>query len=224
MADRINKARYWWAVLYQENMRPDWREKIDDLVQLPFAYCEHTRDRDTKSEHRKDHVHLIVVNPNTTTYKHAMSIFNLLSADGRKALNKCEACVDIRHCYDYLIHDTDSCRKQGKEPYDPSERIEGNNFDIGSYEQLDSADKQEMLRELVGFIISEKFTNINDFTVHALRDFGDRYWPIIVAYNRMLDGYCAGNYKKEERAWEREQRARERAAGSMEQSATTGAE
>jgi hypothetical protein len=42
---KIAKARYWWAVLYQENMRPDWRETIDDLLQLPYAYCEHTADK-----------------------------------------------------------------------------------------------------------------------------------------------------------------------------------
>lgn len=49
---KIAKARYWWAVLYQENMRPDWRETIDDLLQLPYAYCEHTADKDSKGEHR----------------------------------------------------------------------------------------------------------------------------------------------------------------------------
>lgn len=32
--------------------------------------------------------------------------------------------------YDYLIHDTDKCRKLGKHQYDPSERITGNGFDI----------------------------------------------------------------------------------------------
>ena len=83
---KIAKARYWWAVLYQENMRPDWRETIDDLLQLPYAYCEHTADKDSKSEHRKDHVHIIVAKSNTTSYKHIMEVFNLLSAPGKKAL------------------------------------------------------------------------------------------------------------------------------------------
>ena len=81
---KIGNARYWWAVLYQENMRPDWREKIDDLLQLPYAYCEHTADKDSKSEHRKDHVHIIVAKSNTTSYKHIMEVFNLLSAPGRR--------------------------------------------------------------------------------------------------------------------------------------------
>lgn len=193
---KIAKARYWWAVLYQENMRPDWRETIDDLLQLPFAYCEHTADKDSKSEHRKDHVHIIVAKSNTTSYKHIMEVFNLLSAPGKKALNTCEACVNIRHCYDYLIHDTDSCRKQGKEQYDPSRRITGNNFDIGAYEQISSAQKQEMLKELVGYIIANGFTTINDFTVAAMNDFDGCYWEIIVGYNGTLERYCRGNYLK----------------------------
>ena len=68
---------------------------------------------------------------------------DLLSAEGKKAINKCEAVVGIRNVYDYLIHDTEDCRKKGKEQYDPSERITGNNFDIGAYEQLGTAEKNE---------------------------------------------------------------------------------
>lgn len=193
---KIGNARYWWAVLYQENMRPDWRDVIDDLVQLPYAYCEHTADKDTKSEHRKDHVHIILAKNNTTSYKHIMSVFNLLSAPGKKALNTCEACVDIRHCYDYLIHDTKSCEKQGKEKYDPSCRVTGNNFDIGAYEQISAAQKQEMLRELVEFIIENGFMTINDFTVAAWAAFDPQYWEIMVGYNGTLERYCRGNYLK----------------------------
>ena len=208
---KIAKARYWWAVLYQENMRPDWRETIDDLLQLPYAYCEHTADKDSKSEHRKDHVHIIVAKSNTTSHKHIMEVFNLLSAPGKKALNTCEACVNIRHCYDYLIHDTDSCRKQGKEQYDPSRRITGNNFDIGAYEQISSAQKQEMLKELVGYIIANGFTTINDFTVAAMNDFDGCYWEIIVGYNGTLERYCRGNYLKRKAKIETLEGARDKA-------------
>lgn len=196
MSERINKARYWWAVLYQENMRPDWREMIDDLVQLPFAYCEHTRDRDSESEHRKDHVHVIVVHPNTTTYKHALSIFNLLSEDGKKALNKCEACVDIRHCYDYLIHDTDSCRKQGKEPYDPSERIEGNNFDIGSYEQVSQQLKNEMLREMIDFVVDNGICDITTFYINCKKLNDPLYFDVFKSYGSLIERICKGNHHR----------------------------
>ena len=78
----------------------------------------------------------------------ATNVMDLLSAEGKKAINKCEAVVGIRNVYDYLIHDTEDCRKKGKEQYDPSERITGNNFDIGAYEQLGTAEKNEMFLEM----------------------------------------------------------------------------
>ncbi|MCQ5211614.1 replication protein, partial [Megasphaera massiliensis] len=80
--------------------------------------------------------------------------------------------------------------------YDPSCRITGNNFDIGAYEQISSAQKQEMLKELVGYIIANGFTTINDFTVAAMNDFDGCYWEIIVGYNGTLERYCRGNYLK----------------------------
>lgn len=195
----ITKARYWWAVLYQENMIEDWRDKIADEVQLPFAYCEHTKDTDTKSEHRKDHVHLILVFPNTTTYSHALNVFKLL---GDKSVNTCKAVVNIRNAYDYLIHDTDACRKAGKHLYDPSERILGNNFDIGSYEQISAEEKQERLLELVDFIRQNHYMDISTFTFDALETFGRDYWEIIVGYNANLERYCRSEYQK----WERKQK------------------
>lgn len=169
--NRINKARYWTAVLYPENMVKDWELLIGDIVQYPYAYCVHNADIDSKSEHRKDHVHIILVFPNTTTYKHAKSVFDLLSKKDKHALNTCEAVVGIRNCYDYLIHDTETCRKQGKHQYEPSERITGNNFDIGSYEQLSSAEKNAMFEELSRCIEDFNFSNYADFFIFALNEY-----------------------------------------------------
>lgn len=163
MAERINKTRFWWAVLYPENMDSDWEDKIADIVQLPFAYCIHARDRDKKSEHRKDHVHLILSFPNTTTYNHATKVFDQLSSDGKKATNTCQAIINIRNAYDYLIHDTDGSRKQGKELYCTDERITGNNFDIGAYEQIGLAERNEICKELCTAIVDNGFTNFVDF-------------------------------------------------------------
>ena len=107
----MSNAKYWWAVLYQENMRTDWEDRISELVQIPYAYCKHTKDIDTKSEHRKDHVHIILAFPNTTTYNHAYNVFSELNADGKQALNTCKQIISIRNAYDYLIHDTPDCQK-----------------------------------------------------------------------------------------------------------------
>lgn len=197
---KIDKARFWTAVLYPENMREDWELAIGDIVQYPYAYCKHTQDKDSKSEHRKDHVHIILAFPNTTTYNHAMSVFGLLSAEDKKALNKCEAVIGIRNVYDYLIHDTETCKKQGKELYDPSERITGNNFDIGAYEQLGTAEKNEMFLEMGEAIREHGFTNYMDFYEYVVDTYDDmNYIEVMRNYSSHFERLTKGNHHKFER-------------------------
>lgn len=175
-------------------MPDDWEEKIADILEVPFAYCVHSKDTDSKSDHRKDHVHLIVVFPNTTTYKHALSVFKLL---GKDACNTCHACVNIRHCYDYLIHDTESCEKAGKHLYDESERITGNNFDIGAYEQVSQQEKNDILQEICDFVIGQKIVNMADFYIMFSENFGGGvYFEVMKANNALIDRLTRGNYLK----------------------------
>lgn len=194
---KIEKAKFWAGVLYPENMREDWENEIGDIVQLPYAYCKHNKDKDIKSEHRKDHVHLILAFTNTTTYKHALSVFNQLSAEGKTALNKIEAVISIRNMYDYLIHDTETCRKKGKELYSKEERITGNNFDIGAYEQLGTAERNDMCKELCSVIIENGFTNFSDFFVFAMANYEDtNYFEILKTYSGLFEKLTRGNFQK----------------------------
>ena len=191
------KNKYWVGVLYPENMRPDWEIEIGDLVEVPFSYCIHSADTDTQSEHRKDHVHLILVWPNPTTYNHAMSVYSRLSAPGKKALNRIEAVINIRHKYDYLIHDTENCRKKGKELYSPEARVCGNNFDIGAYEQLGIAEKNEMCKELCMAIIDNGFTNFGDFFMFVMMAYEDsNYFEIVKTYSGLFERLTKSNYQK----------------------------
>lgn len=193
----IDKARFWTAVLYPENMSEGWQDVVGDTVQIPYSYCKHDRSRDSKSEHRKDHIHMILVFPNTTTYKHALEVFNLLSVDGKKAANTCKAVINIRQMYDYLIHDTENCRKQGKELYDKSERITGNGFDIGLYEQLGVAEKDEIKEELCNAILELGFTNYTDFLLFARENYEDKnYYRIARENNGLFEKITKGNFQK----------------------------
>lgn len=203
------KVKLWEGILYPENMRENWQDDIDDVLQVPFAYAIHDIDHDTKSKERKTHAHVIVVWPGPTTKRAIINVFNRLAADGKKCCSTAEPVNNIRHAYDYLIHDTESCRKKGKELYPPEARIEGNNFDIGQLEQLSTQDKQDMLFELVGFIMAEKFETINEFTMAALREFPTQYREIIIGYNSILERYCRGNYLQGQRRREREAKMRD---------------
>lgn len=194
---QITKARYWEAVLWCENMIDGWQEDISRIVQVPFAYCIHDKDvMEDGVTLRKPHVHMILAFTNTTTYKHALNIFKLLGVD---ACNTCTSCRSIRNCYDYLIHDTEDAKAKNKHQYDESERITGNNFDIGFYEQISAQQRREMLMELRDFILREGFTNIIDFTFATLEDakFSDFiYQDVALSYTSTIDKFCAGNYKK----------------------------
>lgn len=193
----INKARYWWAVLYPENMVEGWQDDLADLVQVPFAYCVHSKDTDAKSEHRKDHVHLIIVFSNTTTRDHAMAVFGQL---GAKAVNTCQAIINIRHAYDYLIHDTPTCEKAGKHKYDPSERITGNNFDIGSYEQVGQAEKNEMLREMLDYIRDNQIPDFMTFYIECPHLADAQYFDVFKSYGALIEKACKGVWQRATRA------------------------
>ena len=193
----ISKAKFWAGVVYPENMVEGWQEKIGDILQLPYCYILHDKDKDTKSEHRKNHVHLMLAFPNTTTQKHALNVMNMLSEEGKTACSTAQAVIGVRNMYDYFIHDTDSSRKMGKELYDKSERITGNGFDIGSYEQLGVAEKLDMKRELCDLIIEKRFINYMDFFEYVLVNYEDsNYFDIITSNSGLFERLTKGNFQR----------------------------
>ena len=144
---------------------------------------------------RKVHLHLMIVFPNTTTYKHALSVFKTLDKVGVTACNTVERVLGVRHMYDYLIHDTEDCRKKQKHLYEQSERITGNNFDIGSYEQLSATEKLDMLDELCDDIIEQDFRNFRDFYLYVRENKTKEYREIIKSNSGLLERLIKGNYQ-----------------------------
>ena len=126
-------------------------------------------------------------------------MFKLLSKPGFNAINTCQAVVSIRGSYDYLIHDTETAKKHNKKQYDSSLRITGNNFDIGAYEQLGIAERNDLCNELCNIIISEKFTNFTDFYEFCLVNLfeeNSNYFEIIKSYSGLFERLTKGNFQK----------------------------
>lgn len=201
------KSRYWAAVCYPESMIPEWQAQIDDLIEFPFAYCIHDLDRDQKSEHRKDHVHIMVAWSNTTTRKAAKELMDRLSVPGRSCCPVIQSVHNVRRAYDYLIHDTEKCRQEGKFLYPKSARVEGNGFDIGSFEQLSTEEKGEAAKEICRFCIDRRIENLSDVFVMVTEseDFSDsKYWEAFKLYNSMIERICRGVYLKNHPAEKKE--------------------
>lgn len=193
------KARYWVGVGYPENMRPDWKDVIGEVTQLPYAYCVHDKDVDGAEDDRKEHVHILLAFPNTTTYKSALSILQELSAPGKKAFNTVQKVNNVRFMYNYLIHDTEDSRKKHKHQYDPKERITGNNFDIGSYEQISVADRQRIRRE-IGMMIFEhpEIVDYSDLYAFIISNCDPEYEDVLCANSGHFWRLCGGRFRHRE--------------------------
>lgn len=202
------KARYWVGVCYPENMIDGWQDVIGDKLQVPYAYCIHDKDHLADyykkamgdkvllpEEERKKHVHIIIAFNNTTTYNNALNTLMTLSKDGCKCLNKVEVVRNIRSKYEYLIHNTEDSKKKKKYAYPASERITGNNFDIGSYEQLSSTDKNKMAMEICQIIKDNEIHNFIDL-FEMVSGMGLEYFDILKSYSGLFDRMCNGNYQK----------------------------
>lgn len=191
-----NKSKYWVAVCYPENMINGWEDSISQLLQIPYAYCIHDKDLTSKDgESRKVHVHILVAFSNTTTEKFAKSCFDTLTAPGMPScFSGIQQVFSVRNMYDYLIHDTSDCRKKGKFQYSPSDRVLGNNFDIGSFEQKSTLEKNDMAKELCNVIISLEFTNFADFYMFVVSNMDGDYFEILKSNSGLLDRICKGVY------------------------------
>lgn len=212
MSHSIEKAKVWLGVTYPENMVEGWQEQAPDLLQgIPFAYCIHDKDKEghevtsadgaiteyiKKLSNRKTHVHWILylkdIKQGTTTRKHATEIFNLLSLPGRICCPGAEACLNIEHSWNYLIHDTENARKKGKYQYPPECRITGNTFDIERYIILSEEKKLEMTKEICDYIVDYRVKDTAKLYRDIRKRFSEEYFQIYKANNAMFDRLCRG--------------------------------
>lgn len=192
--DYTAKARYWSAIMYPENMIDSWKDDISQLLEFPYAYCIH--DKDLNGE-RKTHVHIILALPNTTTFKAVVSLFVRLQKDGFCAFPYHEehaiAIRNIRQAYAYLIHDTEDSRCKYR--YDESERVCGNNFDIGLYEQLSVAEKEKYLQALAGVILDEGYDNFAVFSKYIRDNYEPEIFRIVSSNSAFLERLTRANYQ-----------------------------
>ena len=187
------KNRYWSAVAYPENMIDTWRDDIGDILQLPYAYCIHDKDLlSDGDESRKVHVHIILAFNNTTTKKRALEIINQLSKVGECCCSTVQPIGNIKHMYEYLIHNTEESKKKNKFQYDVSERICGNNFDIGSFEQLSALEKQDMAKDICDLIIANRITNFAILYRLVMENFDANYFDVLRSNSGFFERLCKG--------------------------------
>lgn len=190
------KARYWCAILYPENMIDTWQEDIAHILQKPACYGIHDKDLEKDGSPRKEHVHLMLPFDGPTTLKNVLTIANKLSKPGETCCSTAEVINDMRYMYNYLLHDTDDARKKHKYQYDKSHRVCVNGFDIGVYEQLSLQEKLEMTREICDVIVKEHIVNFIDLYCYVTSNFDSKYFEILDCKHNLFEQLTRANYQK----------------------------
>lgn len=184
------KCKYWTSILYLDSLPSDWQVTISNILQIPFCYCIHDKDLTKDGDSRKPHVHIVLAFNNTTTYNHVLTTIQLVSP----TTSIVKQVINIRYIYNYLIHDTDDAKKQGKFLYSSDDRICCNDFDIGNYEQLSLSDKHKIIKEICDFIVNNDICNFSDFYLNLIQHYDNNYLDIVIAYSGLFERLTRGNY------------------------------
>lgn len=189
------KCKYWTCVMWAENLPDGWQDLVSIKFQNPCCYCIHNV-KDPDENDFKWHVHFVLCFPNTTTYNHALSVFQSLCVPDNR-VNYCERVFNIRYMYDYIIHDTEDAKKKGKHLYSVNDRICINSFDIHFFEQTSQVDKDNMLKQIKNIIRNNphiyNFLDLEDVldTMELDTSLVDE---VLKCYHGFLSEYCKGNY------------------------------
>lgn len=103
------KCYFLTLVTYLDNVEKIIAENLDKIKKFAYAY----HDKDIG---KKPHTHLILAFSSDQTLMKYVKLFNTTEVT---SLDK----KGLKPMYDYLIHDSDKCRLEGKYQYDPSIRI-----------------------------------------------------------------------------------------------------
>lgn len=208
--DKNDKYRMWMFVLYPESMVNDWQERLYDL-QVPICYIIHDKDNyllDPDEKERKIHVHLWVVWNNTVWYGAILKILNKLLAKkvidnktGDLVFGSCgstaEPVFNPKFAFLYLCHkDPKSLKLEYKFKYDDSERICLNNFDIGSYIELDKHETMRIKSVLTHAIFDNKIMDTLTLFFYVESNYDDYYMYVFQNFHAYFNNQCTACWKK----------------------------
>ncbi len=191
MAETV-KARYWTAVGYTECMDENWAENISDVLEVEYCYCLHDKDPG-----KKPHVHILLCYGNVTTYNTILQLVNQLSKPGERAFNTVKVVRSVEHLYNYLIHDTESCRKQGKLIYPVEKRIAGNDFNIANYTKISHSENNAMVKEICNIIIENRYVRFGDVYTYVIENLQEEYFEVLRTNVYLFTQLCKSNYLKQ---------------------------
>ena len=167
MKGRTDRAMF---LLYPDSAPEDWRSRLENtgvaIVVSPF----HNRDIDRgKTAPKKAHWHVIAL------YKEPMrkgEIFRtfaraLEGPNGPEAINTIVEVNFIEGMYNYLTHNTDKARADGKAQYDPKDILTFNGFEELYEQKLLEDGKKPVGQAVSDLMLRVGFPNVNEMIFYV---------------------------------------------------------
>lgn len=190
------KARFWVGILWNSSMVDDWQAKLEIVLQIPYCYIVHDKDLTFHGDPKDMHTHIMVAYGNTTTEASVKSMFNELSKPGMQCCNKVFRVRGVKYMYDYLIHDTQQAKKDGKHLYLPSERHHGLGWDTDAFNQMQIVDKLKAVMEISQDIVNVGITTYSQLYQYVVTNYDLSYLEIMISYSGHFDRMVKGVWQE----------------------------
>lgn len=202
--DRIDQNTLNSMILSQENFLDDFKEMFSkgEITKADLESCEQVLLKlKTEPQFKKPHYHVIYVAKNNVTADSVRKKIQLKL--GNQAIAKVQIiATSVRNAYLYLTHESVDAVAKKKHVYSKNDIVLLNNFDVDRYDELDAADKKDMLNTIIDIIKIKGIKNIIDLELFIDED-GDSYGINTKQMRSVIDGksgllrlYFDGAYQK----------------------------
>lgn len=178
------RTRNWTFVVYPESAPENWREVIDDLhvpwVESPL----HDRDVNPNGELKKPHWHVMIMFSSNKSYSQIREItMKLRSPNPQKVAN-------AKGMVRYFAHmdNPEKCQ------YKKTDIVTHAGAEISSYLSVTTAERYELINEMMEFIDSQGIVEMKSLLDYARRERFDDWFPLLCdnsAY--IMDSYIKSN-------------------------------
>ncbi|WP_127836274.1 replication protein [Enterococcus faecium] len=176
------RTRNWTFVVYPESAPENWREFLDELhvpwVESPL----HDKDVNPDGELKKPHWHVLIMFSGKKTYDQIREITQKLRSPNP------QKCANAKGMVRYFAHMDNPEKFQ----YAKSDIIAHGGAEIASYLSVTSAERYELIREMMSFVDSKNITEIKDLIDYAMSERFDDWFPLLCDNS----AYIIGQYIK----------------------------
>lgn len=157
-------------MLYPDSAPADWRSRLENtgvaIAVSPF----HNRDIDRgKTEPKKAHWHVMALYEAPVLKSSAFLTFAraLEGPNGPEAVKKILDIKSLNGLYDYLTHDTDKARADGKAKYDPKDILLFNGFEELYEQKLNEGKLVPVKDAVIDLILDKRFMSVTEMLLYV---------------------------------------------------------